>query len=71
MWGRRRGLLCVGFEDDVNVGTSKAKRVDAHVATMNRQGSVYHLQAPVKKCWDFRVGVVEMKVGGPNPMFQG
>lgn len=71
MWGRNRGLPCVGLEDDVDVGTSKAKRVDAHIATTNRQGPIYHLQPPIKKGWDFRVGVVEMQVGGPNPMFQG
>lgn len=69
MWGRCWGLLCVGLEDDVNIGTSEAKRVDAHDATTNRQGPIDHLQPPIKKCWDFRVGVVEMQVGGPNPIF--
>lgn len=71
MRGRRRGLLCVGLEDDVNVGTAKAKGVDAHIATTNRQGPIHHLQPAIKEGWDFRVGVVEMQVGGPNPVLQG
>lgn len=55
----------------MNIGASKAKRVDANYATLHWDGLGHYLDSAILQSRDVWVWVFVVKIRSPYPMLQG